>query len=499
LEEQRLGTILWRGKWLIIVSLVVTLGLAVAATRLSDKVYEATAIFQVNSPGLNPGDSADLANQGLAKNYATVIVSRSFVSSIRSDVAGGKLATTDLQDRLNADQVNGTALFELKVQGDSPESAQRLAAQVSRAFLQTLQRDAAQRATSHQDQIQRVITQLSTRIDKLAGSTEPGTADQIESLRAARSAVTRQSAALVANGIAQGDSASLTASPTAAASPIRPRPVLNVAAGLLLGLLLGVGLAWLRERVRPALHSGEDASEQTGVPVFASIPIRRRALPGDPVLNEAYEVLRANLVFSARDEGLRVVTFGSYNPGVGKTSAVEGFAYAAVRGGSNVLIVDGDLRVGALTKRLGQDESPGLNGVIDESCSPDDAIVSLAPGLDMLPAKAPAANPPSLLYSNRMRTLLDELRVRYDIIVFDSPPLAHLADASILASLSDGFVLVVRTGVTRPADLDAAAAALVQSGVSIVGLVVFEPRSIDKTYYPAMAKTRSMVPDSFSS
>jgi receptor protein-tyrosine kinase len=276
---------------------------------------------------------------------------------------------------------------------------------------------------------------------------------------------------------------------------VRPRPLLNGLAGVLLGLMVGIGLVWLRERLSPALHSAEDAAEILQVPVFASVPLRRRAMPGDPILSEAYEVLRANLVFRARDEDLHVITFASYNPAVGKTSAVEGFAYAAVRGGSNILIVDGDLRVGALSNRLGHADGPGLNGVVNGTASLDEAIVSLAPGLSLLPARTPAVNPPSLLYSDEMRHMLQRLRSTYDMIVIDSPPIEHLADALILASLSDGVVLVARTGVTKPQQLQSAALSLEQADTPLIGLIVYEPRQIDRTYYPAMTPRQPLDAD----
>jgi capsular exopolysaccharide synthesis family protein len=497
-EDQKIGTVLWRGKFIILISLLVGIGLAILATKLSDKVYEATAIFQVSAPSAQRGDVSQLDNQGLAQSYSTVLTSRSFLQRIRPLVGHGKLSAADLESRLKATTIQQTGLVELKAQGPSPADAQRLASEVASAFLATLQRDAIQQSTAQQQEVQKLIVDFSNRIDALQSRPDakaPGVAEQIASLRAARDALTKQSATLVANGVARGTSATLTARPSASSSPVRPRPLINAIAGALLGLLAGMGLVWLRERLSPALHSSDDAGDLLQVPVFASIPLRRKAVQGDPVLSEAYEVLRANLVFRARDEGLKVITFASFNPAVGKTSAVEGFAYAAVRGGANVLIVDGDLRVGALSKRLGHADGPGLNGVINGECSPEEAIVSLAPGLSLLPARTPATNPPSLLYSDDMRNLVGHLRSRYDMIVIDSPPIEHLADALILASLSDGVVLIARTGVTKPDQLRSAALSLEQTDTPVIGLVVYEPRQIDRTYYPAMAQRQPLESD----
>jgi Mrp family chromosome partitioning ATPase len=87
-----------------------------------------------------------------------------------------------------------------------------------------------------------------------------------------------------------------------------------------------------------------------------------------------------------------------------------------------------------------------------------------------------------------MRDVVEELRGRFSLVLIDSPPVAHLADASILASVSDGVIVVARVGTTARSDLVAAGANLRHSPTPIVGSVVLERRTIDETYYPAMAK-----------
>jgi Mrp family chromosome partitioning ATPase len=92
-----------------------------------------------------------------------------------------------------------------------------------------------------------------------------------------------------------------------------------------------------------------------------------------------------------------------------------------------------------------------------------------------------------------MAEILDDLRDDYSLILIDSPPVAHLADASILASVSDGVVVIARVGVTDREDLPSAAAKLRHSPTPIVGVVVLEPRTVDSVYYPARAKSDPLV------
>ena len=487
MEDGRLLTMLWRGKWIILTTVVIGIVLAIAATHLSTKVYEASATIQVNAGGSTSSNSAspnDIvnANLGLAQTYATLATDRSFLQEIQPRILGGRLSVSDIESRLSASAVQQTSLVQLTAQGSSPEEAKALVGAVATTFVQKVGEDSAAQTDRLQQQIQSRIAELDRRI--AAG----GQAQTVESLRGARTELEKQLAALVAGQIAQGASVSLVGAPTGSSAPVKPRPLLNLIAGFLLGLLAGVGLAYLRSRLDRGLHSAAEAEQLLGVPVLAPIPVRRRMSQDDPVLGEAFDVLRANLAFLSHEEALQVITFSSFHPREGKSSTVEGLAYAAVRGGLNVLLIDGDVRTRALSSRLGHGDAPGLTTAIVGMADVEDTIVEITPGLSLLPSGPMPPNPPSLLASARMREVIGELRERHGLILIDSPPVAHLADASILASVSDGVIVVARVGTTQRADLPAAAANLRQVPTPIVGVVVLEERTIDETYYPAVSR-----------
>jgi receptor protein-tyrosine kinase len=501
--EQSLTTILWRGRWLIAISLAVSIALAVLVTRRTDKVYEATATIQVvsgnTSSSGNDAFDAQLASQGLATTYATLLVDRGFLEQIRPDVAGGALGTSELVHRLSARAIKDTALVELSAEGATTEEARRLATDVVAGFLDTIEAGSRRRTERFQSRIQEQISQINDQIATLRRGNATENAEQIDSLRAAKTALTQQLGGLVAGGIAQSANVTLAAPPTASATPIRPRPALNLVAGILLGLIVGSSLSYLRAFLDRGLHSSAEVEELLEAPVLASVPLRRRYSVDDAVLGEAYDVLRANLAFLALDQPLQVITFSSYNPGEGKSSTVEGLAYAAVRGGLNVLVIDGDVRTRTLSRRLGHGDSPGLTNVVAGMATLDRTVIELAPGLSLLPSGPTPPNPPSLLSSGRMRDMLAELRERHTLILIDSPPVAHLADASVLAALSEGIVLVARVGVTERADLGAAMANLRHIPTPLIGAVVLQPQRMDEAYYPAITKGTAAVPDRVAS
>src|SRR5581483_10932459 len=261
MQEQRIATIVWRGKWLILLSLVLSIAMAVFVTQHSKKVYAANAVLQVSSPGGSSQSNTDSfqqlqANQTLATTYATVLGDRSFLAKIRPRVAHGRYTVSDLQSLVGA------------------------------------------RA------IQAQITALGNEIERLSSSGKAGDRERAASLRLARAALTQQLATLVANNIQQAASISLTAPATASSSPVKPRPMLNLLAGIMLGLLLGVFLAWLRDRLDRGLHSAEEAEELLSAPVLAAIPLRKRYTPEDSVVAEAHDVLRANLAFLSLDQAM---------------------------------------------------------------------------------------------------------------------------------------------------------------------------------------------------
>ena len=494
-EDQGIANILWRGRYLILASLAVSVALAIIVTKTSTKAYEAAAIIQVssvNTPGNGATDPFTLqqASQVLAKTYATLIVDRSFLEKIRPKVADGRLSAATLQERVSAEAIPNTALLQLKVDGPSPGVARRLASEIANAFITSIQKGADLSTTRDRQAIEAQIASLSNQIEAIGTPSSPAKTEQRASLRAARNFLTQQLANLVATGIVRGGSVSLIAPPTGSSSPVRPRPLLNLAAGVLLGLLAGFGLAWVRARLDRRLHSAQEAEKLLNVPTLASIPIRKRFSHDDPVLGESFDVLRANLAFLSLDQKYQMITFSSYNPREGKTSTVEGLAYAAVRGGMSVLVVDGDVRTRTLSTRLNHGDKPGLTNVVAGLAELDQAIVELEPGLSLLPSGPSPPNPPSLLSSGRMRDLVAELKKEHSLIIVDSPPVANLADASILAALCDGVVFVARVGVTNRVDLAAAVATLRHIPTPVIGAVVLEPRTFDETYYPAATSRR---------
>lgn len=477
------GPTLWRGRWVIIASIVLMVALALVYVETAAKTYQATAIIDVNLPTGSLGGSDGEGDEAVARDYATLLVSSTFLRTIRDQVEGGRLSAAQLENRVSSSTAENSALVTLHANGSTPAEAQAIASDVANGFLAHLQANASRTTTNLQAQLQRQIAALTVKLEALQrhAAAGPAVTAQISSLTASRQALINQSATLVANGLAEGSSATLSAPPSASSSPISPKRTLDLLAGLLLGAILGVGIVWAREILRPAIHSAGELTSLTDLPVLASIPLNAR---DDATLNEAYRVLYANLRFVLRADDARIVTAVGLSAKVGKSSTIEGLA-RVVGSDRNVLVVDGDMRTATLSQRLGHGDQVGLVEVLSRPALLDEAIVKLDDGVSLLPTRPSNVEVSELLTWRRTLALMSALRTRFDLVLVDSPPLAGLVDGLILASHSDSVILVVRAGLTKPADIATATDSLKHNRTPIAGLVVFEETDVDSYYPPA--------------
>ncbi|MGH2874305.1 MAG: AAA family ATPase [Solirubrobacteraceae bacterium] len=479
----KIWPLLWREKYLIVVSVLVMIVLAFLYVHSATKVYQATGDLQVNLTTSTPGSSdVTASNQADAQNYATLIVSPGFLSTIRARVDGGRHSVAGLQEALSATAQTNSALVELNANGPSPAAAQQLAQQVMSGFVAFVQTSATARTNQLQAQVNSRIEAVERQIASLSGT--PGSAAQISSLNSEKNALLGQSAILVANGLAQGTSVTESAAPVAGLSPISPKKSLDLIAGLLLGLLLGVAIAWIRQALRPAFQSAQDVSSSVDQRLLATIPLSRSG-GEDPLVIEAYRVLEANLRLSMRRTDGRIAVVLGVDPQVGKTSTVEGLARVASADRGRTLIVDGDMRAATLSERFGCKHLPGLTDILQGVISVQQAVREVGPNLWILPTRPAVTNAASLLSGNRMFTAFHAMREQFDMVVVDSPPLTGLADGLLLGAEADTVVVVVRTGVTKPSTLAAGVGMLISNRIPISGLVVFDEVDVEPYYLSA--------------
>ncbi len=230
--------------------------------------------------------------------------------------------------------------------------------------------------------------------------------------------------------------------------PSRPSWPLNIFVALVLGSLLGVGTAVLVEYFDTSFRNVADVEDRLQLPVLSVIPASRTPAqpdPDDPAEAEPYRVLQTNLnlALSPGQAGSLVVL--SAGPGEGKSTVVFRLVQAMAAAGERVLLVDSDVRRPVQHHLLHQAREPGFAEVLLNKAAADDVIRrGIAPGFDFLPSGAGSNFVLSLLYANKLREFIARHKGRYDRIVFDSPPIIGVSDASVLASVVDGAVLLIQ-------------------------------------------------------
>jgi succinoglycan biosynthesis transport protein ExoP len=267
------------------------------------------------------------------------------------------------------------------------------------------------------------------------------------------------------------------------ASPSSPKPITNLALGLVAGIVLGLASAFLREALNTKLRSQDDVDKVVSAGVLGSFaqdasvektPIVTQGDPYSPRA-EAFRQLRTHLAFTNLSGGPQSVVVSSSIPGEGKTSTAVNLAIMLAESGTRVLLLDADLRRPRVAKYLGMEGSVGLTGVLTGRVELEDAIQSWGPAgqLRVLTSGRNAPNPSELLGSPTMEKLLARLEAEYEVVIIDAPPLLPVTDASILAASTSGVLLVVSVdGRTRKAELAKSVGNIEAVRGRLLGLVV---------------------------
>jgi len=284
--------------------------------------------------------------------------------------------------------------------------------------------------------------------------------------------------------------------------PVRPNKLRNVEFALAAGLMLGIGLAFTKEALDNSVKNAMEMEKLLGFPTLAIVPIgqssalhrsgRSRSLGITPrngagivelsVLNkpgaaisEAFRTLRTSVLLSSAERQPQAILITSSQPNEGKSVTALNLALTLAQKGGRVLLVDSDMRRPTVARTLGIPNKRGLSGILTGAYEFDDTLlvkVERAESLFVLPSGPHPPNPAELLCSTKMEYLIKQLRQRFDNIVFDSPPVLPITDATILSNLVDGVILVVACEATTRAALNRACRVIEHSGGKILGTVL---------------------------
>ena len=419
-----------RQRWLsIAVAMLVVTGIALLLTVRATPQYESTARLFVSTSESNTTDAyqGGLFSQQRVKSYASLITGSEMAERVAKELNDGSTGE-EVRKQLRASVVPDTVVLSISATDPSPKHARQVAQTTAEIFAD-------------------YVAQLET---------PPG----------------MSTAPL---------KASITDSASAPGSPVSPQPVRNIGLALVLGLMLGLGIAVLRDTLDNRIKTPEDLAEHTdNAPDLGHVPFDKTT-PTKPLIRdlntnaprvEAYRVVRTNLQFLNVDSSQRTIVVTSPLPGEGKSTTSSNIALAIAQTGQTVVLVEADLRKPMATDYFRLEPSVGITSVLLGQVSLDDAIQNAAPRCDVLASGPTPPNPTELLQSDAMHRMLDELKVRYDYVIIDAPPVLPIADAALLASQAQGAILVTRFNRTTHDQLRTAVDRLDSVGATLLGTIL---------------------------
>jgi capsular exopolysaccharide synthesis family protein len=458
------ASVIWRRKWLVVIPAAVTALVALALSVAQTPQYRATAEVLVTLPAT-----------ATSVNSTGAVMSPRMVENELQSAAGSELQrqvreVIGSEPTLSVSSSEGSDVFEFTA---TSSNAQRAADAANTYAAQYIER---QRASLIEEFDARavVIEEQLAAIERGEGeSSRRGEYErELEDLR-------------VSINLARTSGSTLIDEATAPGAPFEPQTTRTVTLALVVGLLIGLGAAFLVDYLDTSVRDEEDLIRATGLPNLAVVPqlagwdpggkphLVTREDPHSPSA-EAYRSLRTAVQFLAVERTLKTVLVTSPRPGEGKTTTATNLALAAARAGQRVMLIDCDLRKPQAHQFFELPNESGFTSVmLGEATMREVAqLLPAEPTLAVVTSGPLPPNPSELLAGDRTRTALEHLAESIDLIVIDSPPVLPVADPLVLASVVDGVILVASANLTDRRQLAKAVDRLVQVDAPLLGTVL---------------------------
>lgn len=273
--------------------------------------------------------------------------------------------------------------------------------------------------------------------------------------------------------------------------PSHPRPTINLLLGLLSGLVVGVGLAFALEQIDEAIADPTDLEKALRIPALGTIPMLAGQDPIDALqdrktsISEAYLSVETSLKFSTAEGLPKTLVVTSTRPGEGKSTSSFAIALSMARLGHKTLLIDADMRSPSIHGYLNIPNSAGLSDILSGNGSLDD-LIKPGPqaGLFILLAGTSPPNAAELLSGVHLDETIRDALQKFNNIVFDAPPVMGLADAPLIASKSDGTILVVESHGARSRQVQISLGRLQNARASVLGAILtkFEQKRVQFGY-----------------
>ena len=497
-----------RRRWKVVALVVVlAVGAALALSLVQKPQYRAESELLIrqrdstalltDTPGANPNDAERQLNNEVR------LFESSAVRAAVSERYDGPLDPDDVEGSVASDTSD---VVEAHVTAADPNEAARLVNLYVDTFVELRRQQRVDELVAVGSQLQAKIDELAARIDEVRQplddleaqlAANPGDDDlraqrddlaaELDStlgpLESQRSFYESQMEDLeLTADIARSGGAQVVTTAEAPDSPVSPQPVRDAAIALVLGLVLGVGIAFLVDTLDERIRGVADLELVSGgFPTLALVPEVPKGHHSSFVATrddaksaeaEAYRSLRTAVKFASLDRPLKIVQITSPSQGEGKTTAVANLAVALAQGGDRVAVVCCDLRRPRVQDRFDVPLAPGLTDVLVGDVPLADALRRYDPNVLILPAGSPPPNPSELLSSNKSAAVVKALAEEFDMVLVDSPPVLPVTDALVVSRFVDATLLEVDSRSTARKAVGRALQTLDQVNAPVLGVVL---------------------------
>ncbi len=494
------GRVVGRRKWLIL--LVVVLACGAAFGYAKSQPTEFTTGTQLEFPeGAQPESPNPKVLSGYVQDQANFVRSQTVATraaDILDTAADPRSLLSDIQVVAAAD----SRVVTVRATAETAAAAQREAQAFARAYvdLRTEEGEAA---------LARVLKNKDARItssradladaqrqydEACQDPTEARCAIALRSLDTADQAVRDAEVDRENAASAPIDAGRILSNAPRPAKPSTPGPVRTTALGGMAGLVLGICLAFVRDRLDSRVRDKGEIENAIGLAPLASIPMfpekfRKRSTalvtvhqPDSPEA-DAFRRLRASVLITAHEVGARVLGLTSANAAEGKSTVSANLAVTLSQAGHTVALLSADVRRPSLEELFDRPSGPGLGEVLEGKATLDTVLHMVSSSLAVLPSGTAVANPSDLLLTPRMHRVVATLRDQYDFVILDTPPVLAVADTLGMVPMIDALVLVVSLDSTTAAEVTDAEEQLQRVGAKLIGAVINRSAPDSHRYY----------------
>jgi polysaccharide biosynthesis transport protein len=487
-------------KRVVAVAIVAVVGVSLVLSYLQSPVYSATSRVLLEPTSSNSPFGSTGASPSNAIFFATeleVLKSQQVQTEVKRALGSAP--------SISASIVRGTAIVSITALSGSAKRAAEIANAYPAAYIELRRKETVDGLLAASDEIQKKIVSLQQQIDALGANTGgiqpvPGSvaAGQEQTLAAQQALFQGTLDKLTVDANLASGGARLVASAVVPRKPIRPTPVRNAMLALVLGVVLGIGLAFLFDYFDDSVDSREELERFTrAVPVIGGIPLVdswkskeetrlvSRAEPRSPAA-EAYRTVRTAIQFIGLDRPLRTLMISSAGVGEGKTTTLANLGVALATAGQRVTLVCCDLRRPRLHRFFDLQNDVGFTSLLLGEVPISQALqtVPWLPRLTILTSGPRPPNPSELLSSERTKEVFDALSAQADIVLVDSPPILPVTDALVLSRWVDGALMVFSANTTTRKQVTRSLAEAQQVGTPLIGAVLNRVRPMGGYGYP---------------